>query len=184
MVLADRFELGPPVTAGGMGTVHMGVDRQSGRTVAIKILRDPGGAVDVERFVREGEILATLDHPSIVRYIARGTTAEARPYLVMEWVEGETLQSRLTSTGLTAQAAVPVRTDDDEKRLAARVLQAEHGLYPLALKIVAEGMARMEAGRTVFNDGGFPEQTAGPMLVAPEFASEAKNIEDMARFTP
>jgi formyltetrahydrofolate-dependent phosphoribosylglycinamide formyltransferase len=84
---------------------------------------------------------------------------------------------------IIAQAAVPVRTDDDEKRLAARVLKAEHRLYPLALGLVAEGKARIEAGRTVF-DGGLPERTAEAALVAPEFASEAKNIEDLARFTP
>jgi phosphoribosylglycinamide formyltransferase-1 len=85
---------------------------------------------------------------------------------------------------IIAQAAVPVRTDDDEDRLAARVLKAEHRLYPMALKLVAEGKARMQGGRTVFDGGGLPERTAGPALIAPEFASEAKNIEDLARFTP
>ena len=85
---------------------------------------------------------------------------------------------------IIAQAAVPVRTDDDEKRLAARVLTAEHRLYPLALGLLAEGKVRMEAGRTVFQSGGLPERTAESSLVAPEFASEAKSIEDLARFTP
>jgi len=85
---------------------------------------------------------------------------------------------------IIAQAAVAVRIDDDEKRLAARVLKAEHRLYPLALRLVAEGKARMEGAGTVFDSGGLPERAAEPGLVAPDFAGEAKSIEDLARFTP
>ena len=51
-----------------------------------------------------------------------------------------------------AQAAVPVLTGDSESDLAARVLKAEHELYPLALRLVAEGKVRMEGGRTIFAD--------------------------------
>ncbi|HEY1723607.1 MAG TPA: phosphoribosylglycinamide formyltransferase [Magnetospirillaceae bacterium] len=47
------------------------------------------------------------------------------------------------------QQAVPVQDGDDEDKLAARVLEAEHVLYPAALKLVAEGRARMENGKTV-----------------------------------
>ncbi|TIX80093.1 MAG: phosphoribosylglycinamide formyltransferase, partial [Mesorhizobium sp.] len=50
---------------------------------------------------------------------------------------------------IIAQAAVPVMVGDSEDMLAARVLKAEHRLYPLALGLVAEGKARMEGGRTV-----------------------------------
>lgn len=51
---------------------------------------------------------------------------------------------------IIAQARVPVLPDDDEAALGARVLQAEHALYPRALKLVAEGAARYENGRTIF----------------------------------
>ena len=51
---------------------------------------------------------------------------------------------------IIAQAAVPVLTGDDEASLAARVLKAEHELYPHALRLVAEGKAAMAGGRTVF----------------------------------
>ncbi|TIU85765.1 MAG: phosphoribosylglycinamide formyltransferase, partial [Mesorhizobium sp.] len=50
---------------------------------------------------------------------------------------------------IIAQAAVPVMVGDSKDMLAARVLKAEHRLYPLALGLVAEGKARMEGGRTV-----------------------------------
>jgi formyltetrahydrofolate-dependent phosphoribosylglycinamide formyltransferase len=51
-----------------------------------------------------------------------------------------------------AQAAVPVRAGDTPQTLAARVLSAEHRLYPLALRMIAEGRVRLENGRAVFSD--------------------------------
>lgn len=49
---------------------------------------------------------------------------------------------------IVGQAAVPVLPDDDPERLAARVLQAEHRLYPLCLRLVAQGRVRVEGERT------------------------------------
>ncbi|TIN46300.1 MAG: phosphoribosylglycinamide formyltransferase, partial [Mesorhizobium sp.] len=57
--------------------------------------------------------------------------------------------SEMDDGPIIAQAAVPVMVGDTADTLAARVLKAEHRLYPLALGLVAEGKARMEAGRTV-----------------------------------
>jgi len=55
-----------------------------------------------------------------------------------------------TDTGpIVAQAAVPVLPGDDETRLAARVLEAEHRLYPLALGLIAEGKVRVEGERAI-----------------------------------
>lgn len=51
---------------------------------------------------------------------------------------------------IIAQAAIPVLTDDDEASLAARTLTAEHELYPLALKLLAEGSVRLEGAQAVF----------------------------------
>lgn len=58
----------------------------------------------------------------------------------------------LDSGPIVAQAAVPVHPGDDEATLAARVLEQEHRLYPLALALVAGERARLEGGRTVFAD--------------------------------
>src|SRR5690606_13938063 len=52
---------------------------------------------------------------------------------------------------IVAQAAVPVLVGDTEDELTRRVLKAEHQLYPLALRLVAEGRARMENGRTIIS---------------------------------
>jgi phosphoribosylglycinamide formyltransferase-1 len=69
-----------------------------------------------------------------------------------------------TDTGpIIAQAAVPVLARDDEARLAARVLEAEHRLYPLALGLVAAGKVRVEGERVVV-DGTAP---AAKMLLNP-----------------
>ncbi len=67
-----------------------------------------------------------------------------------------------TDTGpIIAQAAVPVLADDDEERLAARVLAAEHRLYPLALALVAEGRVRVEGERAIVRASRAP---AGALL--------------------
>jgi phosphoribosylglycinamide formyltransferase-1 len=84
---------------------------------------------------------------------------------------------------ILAQAAVPVLAGDSEEALAARVLKAEHQVYPLALRLVAEGRARMEGGRTVFELAGASER-ANAALVAPDLRPLAENLEDLARFTP
>jgi phosphoribosylglycinamide formyltransferase-1 len=63
-----------------------------------------------------------------------------------------------TDTGpIIAQAAVPVLPGDDEATLAARVLRAEHQLYPLALRLIAEGKVHVDDGRAVVSDAPFTE---------------------------
>jgi phosphoribosylglycinamide formyltransferase-1 len=59
--------------------------------------------------------------------------------------------SEMDSGPPIAQAAVPVHAGDNAETLAARVLAAEHRLYPLALKLVAEGRVRLEDGKAVFD---------------------------------
>ncbi|TKT81381.1 phosphoribosylglycinamide formyltransferase [Aquamicrobium sp. LC103] len=81
---------------------------------------------------------------------------------------------------IIAQAVVPVLPADGEDDLTRRVLAVEHQLYPLALKLVAEGKARMTGGRTVFS-GSF---NGSGSLVAPIAGEEAFDIESLARMTP
>jgi len=63
----------------------------------------------------------------------------------------------LDSGAIIAQAAVPVFADDDEAKLAARTLEAEHKLYPLALGLLASGRVKLENGRARFT--GMPANT-------------------------
>ncbi|MGN6464672.1 MAG: phosphoribosylglycinamide formyltransferase [Rhizobiaceae bacterium] len=86
---------------------------------------------------------------------------------------------------IIAQAAVPVLAEDNEARLAARVLKAEHQLYPLALSLVAGGRAVLDGGRVTFfgQRGG----ESGAILLSPSpdsGESGAVDLEHLARFTP
>jgi len=85
---------------------------------------------------------------------------------------------------IIAQSAVPVLIGDDEKALAARVLKAEHHLFPLALRMVCEGKARMQDGKTAFSDLDHVEQTATAFVSSPSAVRETVDLEALARFTP
>jgi phosphoribosylglycinamide formyltransferase 1 len=61
---------------------------------------------------------------------------------------------------IIAQAVVPVHDDDDEGSLSARILAAEHRLYPLAMRLYAEGRLRINGNRVVVTDGTAPDIAA------------------------
>jgi len=85
---------------------------------------------------------------------------------------------------IIAQAAVPVMIGDNEDTLAARVLKAEHRLYPLALGLVAEGKARMEKGHTVLAHFADDADNATSVVMAPDPLREETDLEQLARITP
>ncbi len=74
------------------------------------------------------------------------------------------VRSEMDSGPIVAQAVVPVLPRDDEASLAARVLLAEHRLYPFAVRLIADGGARVVGDRIVYGQGqSFPE----PALLSP-----------------
>jgi serine/threonine protein kinase len=105
-VIAGRFELTGVAGQGGVGTVYRAGDRErEGAPIALKVLRARGQASN-ERFLREMRVLAELEHPGIVRYLAHGRTPDGELYLAMEWIEGENLRSRLAGTRLTVNESI------------------------------------------------------------------------------
>jgi eukaryotic-like serine/threonine-protein kinase len=99
-LLHGRYEIGGRIGHGGMGEVHVGLDRRLGRTVAVKILRADLATDDMfqARFRREAQSAAGLNHPSIVAVYDTGDEVldgVAVPYIVMEYVEGRTLRDVL-----------------------------------------------------------------------------------------
>jgi serine/threonine protein kinase len=101
MSLASGTKLGPyeiltALGAGGMGEVYRARDTRLERTVAIKVLaHDVKDRAELfQRFEREAHTISTLNHPNICTLHDIGTQ-EGLPYLVMEYVEGETLSKRL-----------------------------------------------------------------------------------------
>src|SRR6185503_14704985 len=105
-VLANRFRIERPAAAGGMGAVYRAQELGSGEIVAIKVLHAAAPPADELRFAREARVLSDLRHPGIVRYVDCGLTPEGKPYLAMEWLEGETLAERLSQGGLGESESV------------------------------------------------------------------------------
>ena len=119
--LADRYELGPAIGGGGMGTVHTARDTRLDRQVAVKLLHAHLAADDGmrRRFEDEGRTAARLAHPNVVQVYDSGESAGI-PYLVMELVDGPTLGQRI--------AAGPI-PQDDAREIAmgiAHALAAAH----------------------------------------------------------
>jgi eukaryotic-like serine/threonine-protein kinase len=98
--LSGRYRLDAQVGAGGMSTVYRAFDSNLERKVAIKLLhREIAADSDqLERFRREARAVAQLSHPHIVGVIDAGED-EGRPYIVFEYVEGETLKDRIRRRG-------------------------------------------------------------------------------------
>ena len=130
-LLAGRhkgFRIGPYAVLdllgrGGMGAVYLGEHLELNRKVAIKVLgavKGEGHQLAAERFLREARAAAALDHPNIVRVfdVARYNDT---PYLVMEYVDGETLQQALDRDG-----AVPPEAAAEHIAQAAAGLQHAH----------------------------------------------------------
>jgi eukaryotic-like serine/threonine-protein kinase len=116
-VLGERYEIGGVLGRGGMAEVHLGRDLRLGREVAVKVLRhdlarDPSFQV---RFRREAQASASLNHPAIVAVYDTGEDRTAlgnTPYIVMEYVEGETLRDVIRREGrLTPERAMSLSAD-------------------------------------------------------------------------
>ena len=102
--LGGRYRLGAKIGTGGMSDVYAATDELLGRDVAVKMMR-PDLARDttfLERFRREAQNAAKLNHPAIVAVYDTGQTPEedgAVPYIVMERVHGETLRDIIQDSG-------------------------------------------------------------------------------------
>jgi serine/threonine-protein kinase len=115
--LGDRYQLGDTLGFGGMSEVHRGRDVRLGRDVAIKVLRadlarDPTFQT---RFKREAQNAASLNHPAIVSVYDTGEMVQGGvtlPYIVMEYVDGETLRDIVKREGpLSAKRAMEITAD-------------------------------------------------------------------------
>jgi len=99
VALGVRYELGAVIARGGMGEVVAATDRQIGREVAVKRMRererDPSDRA-MARFFREAMIQGRLDHPAIVPVHELGVDADGRPFFVMKKLAGTTLGELIT----------------------------------------------------------------------------------------
>src|SRR6476469_8585416 len=190
-LFGDRYQVGDTLGFGGMSEVHRGRDLRLGRDVAIKVLRadlarDPSFQA---RFRREAQNAASLNNPAIVAVYDTGETkteASTVPYIVMEYVDGDTLRDVLKKEGpLPPKRAMEIVADI----CAALDFSHRHGIVHRDIKpanvmlnragavkvmdfgiarAVADGQATMTATAAVIGTAQYlsPEQARGEAVDA------------------
>ena len=96
----SKYDVVDLIGKGGMGVVYKAVDRALGRLVAIKVVNGAAEHSELGRFYREAQFTASLRHPNIVVVYDLGDF-EGRPYLVMEYLDGHSLESMLPAKTMT-----------------------------------------------------------------------------------
>jgi len=116
------YELVAPVGAGGMGEVYRAKDTRLDRTVAVKVLPAhlSASAESRQRFEREAKTISQLSHPHICALYDVGREGETE-YLVMEYLEGETLSERLRKGALPFDQCLRRRRFLYLRRFAPRI---------------------------------------------------------------
>ncbi len=94
-VIAQRYQILEPVGRGGMGVVFKARHVSLGSMMAVKILLRPRSDRDRDDMLREAQIAAKVIHPHIVQVLDVGLLDDGRPYLVMEFLEGQTVGQAL-----------------------------------------------------------------------------------------
>jgi eukaryotic-like serine/threonine-protein kinase len=145
-LLNGRFRLEEQVGSGGMSTVYRAFDETLERWVAIKLMHadissDPD---QLERFRREARAAARLSHPHVVTVIDAGED-DGHPYIVFEYVEGETLKQRIRRLGqLDVGEAVAYAIEIGRALAAAHAERIVHrDVKPQNVLIDAEGRAKV-----------------------------------------
>ena len=150
MPLSRGTRLGPyqidaPIGAGGMGEVYRARDTKLDRDVALKILPEAfvNDAERLARFQREAKVLASLNHPNIAAIHGLEDSGDS-PALVLEYVEGPTLQDRISQGPIPLDEALPIA------RQIAEALEAAHeqgiihrDLKPANVKVRSDGTVKV-----------------------------------------
>src|SRR5579863_3909070 len=150
--LSGRYRLEARIGAGGMSTVYRALDETLQRQVAIKLMnREVTSDSDqLERFRREARAVAQLSHPNVVGVIDAGEDA-GRPYIVFEYVDGETLKERIRRLGrLPVTEAVAYAIE------IARALGAAHARHIVHRDVKPQNVLIDEEGRAKVTDFGIP----------------------------
>ena len=118
-----RYEVTASIGAGGMGEVYLARDVELDRTVALKVLPqgdDAGSEERIRRFLQEARAAITLNHPNVAHIYDVGEENGVR-FMAREYVEGETLRSRMVRDPLSLDAALEIATQ------IANALGSAHG---------------------------------------------------------
>jgi serine/threonine-protein kinase len=169
-----------------MAIVYLCTDTESGKRVAVKILRpEYAHAVAAERFLREVDFVSKLDHPFIPKIIDTGLTAE-QPYYVMTFVDGEPLRKLIERKGkLPIEEAVSISRAIIEPLGYAHSRGIVHrDIKPDNIIIGTDGVYVLDFGiaRAILDAGGERLTKTGltvgtPAYISPEQASADRNLD-------
>ena len=173
--LADRYTLERQLGAGGMATVYLAHDVRHNRKVAIKVMHSELAAlIGAERFLKEIETTANLQHPHILPLFDSGQV-EGTVFYVMPYVQGESLRSRLTrETQLPVADAIRIAAEiaagldyAHRQGVIHRDIKPDNVLFHDGRALVADfGIALAWSG-----DGRTRMTKAGASLGTPEYMS-------------
>ncbi|HVV90543.1 MAG TPA: protein kinase [Solirubrobacterales bacterium] len=145
-VLSGRYRLEAKLGSGGMSTVYLARDTTLDRPVAVKVMhREMSEQADqLERFRQEARAVAKLSHPNVVSVIDAGEDG-GYPYIVFEYVEGETLKARINRVGaLDVQEALAYAIEIARGLTVAHARKMVHrDIKPQNVLIDAEGRAKL-----------------------------------------
>src|SRR5438477_560451 len=173
-----RYLIERKLGSGGMADVYLAEDKELGRRVALKLLNDRHANDDqfVERFRREAQSAAGLNHPNIVSIFDRGQ-AEGTYYIAMEYLEGRTLKELLVRNG---PSPVPIAIDYARQILGALGFAHRNGIVHRdikphnivvrkdgRLKVTDFGIARSGASQMTEAVAGAGAATAATMITRP-----------------
>lgn len=119
--VTERVQLVEPLEKGGQADVWIADHSTLGIQVAVKFLRRAGNETLRQRFSREAQLAARMDHPHAVRIFDHGLTEDGTPFIVMELVDGESLAHRIRRAGAMRTELVVEIVDQ-----VAQVLAAAH----------------------------------------------------------
>jgi hypothetical protein len=168
--------------------VYQAIDRQTGAVVALKVLH-VRTATESARFDQEARLLAELSHPGIVRYFDRGTAPHGSPFIAMEWLEGETLEERLSRGSLGPAAVAHLASPVLEALAAAHQRGVVHrdikpsNVFLVGWKLTDTRILDFGIARRVFDPKRFTRKgsTVGtPLYAAPEQARGRHDVDGRA----
>ena len=187
--LTDRYRIERELGQGGMATVYLAEDVRHKRHVALKVLHPELSAVlGPERFLKEIELTASLQHPHILPLFDSGSS-EGRLFYVMPFIEGETLRARLER-----ERQVPIADALQIAREIADALQYAHERGVIHRDIKPENIL-LQGGHALVADFGIAlavQQAGGqrmtqtglslgtPQYMAPEQAMGDKSVDARA----